>query len=332
MTIEKSLNAPALIDLHLHLDGSLPVPTVYALAKAQHITLPQDVESQLSVPQSCRSLKDYLDCFALPGSLLQTPEALAEAVYALQEDLLAQGLLYAEIRFAPQKHTDQGLTQREVIQAAVDGLSRSTFHAKLLLCCMRGEGNERENQETVELAPDFKDKGVAGLDLAGNEAAYPTRNYKKLFAAARETGMPFTIHAGEADGAISVRDALEFGASRIGHGLRSIEDAGLVRELARRGIAPELCPTSNLQTKAIATLKTYPLPHYLKQSVPATVNTDNTTVSRTTLRRELTLCAEEMGLSRADLLQTQCNAANVAFIDEAARKALENAVRAAYQA
>lgn len=282
-------NTCGLIDLHLHLDGSLTVNTVRELAHLQGISVDdQDAEllKRLQVGPDCKDLNEYLEKFSFPCSLLQTKQALTIAVSNLLEELREQGLLYAEVRFAPQLHTLQGLTQTEVVEAAVAGLEGSSLKANLILCCMRGEENRAENMETVEVAAKFLDRGVCAVDLAGAEALFPTENFEDVFCRASELGVPFTIHAGEAAGPESVRTALRFGARRLGHGVRSAEDPELLRELAERGVALELCPTSNLNTGIFDSLEQYPIFQLLEAGVKATVNTDNITVSGVTLSSE----------------------------------------------
>lgn len=300
-----------LIDLHLHLDGSLSLNTVKRLAKMQNINLDMtdgELIKKLTVDADCRDLNEYLTKFDFPLSLLQTADAISQSVYLLQEELKAQGLIYAEIRFAPQLHCRQGLSQDDVVRAAAEGLARSDFSATLILCCMRGADNHAENIETVNTAERYLGKGVCALDLAGAEGLYPTTDFEDIFALAREKGIPFTIHAGEADGADSVRAAVRFGAHRIGHGVRACEDAELMRELAEKGITLELCPTSNLNTCVCRNIREYPIKRLMDASVRVTVNTDNMTVSGTTVEREMRLLSETFG-----------------FDDETVRRLLQNA-------
>ena len=318
-----------MIDLHLHLDGSLSPQLVTYLAQRQGISLPAGdeagLESLLSVPADCESLNDYLRCFDLPVALLQTPEALTLAVRDLCARLEKQGLLYAELRFAPSQHTRRGMTQTQAVEAAIAGLPSGwegegwRFSSQLILCCMRG-GEEAANRETIHTAAEFLGKGVCAVDLAGAEALYPASAYKGLFAEAQSLGVPCTLHAGEASGPESVWQALEMGASRIGHGVRAGEDPSLLQELARRRIPLELCPTSNLQTKAVAGLEEFPIRSYLKQGIAATVNTDNMTVSRTSLKREFQLL-QSIGLTEEERRVLLENSVEAAFLSSE-RKAL----------
>jgi adenosine deaminase len=305
-----------LIDLHLHLDGSLSLDTVKRLAKMQAIHLDCDDASlmkKLAADADCRDLNEYLTKFDFPLSLLQTSDAISESVTSLCRELSEQGLVYAEIRFAPQLHCRRGMTQHDVVRAAVDGLKRSQFRAALILCCMRGDNNRAENIETVNTAAEFLGRGVCALDLAGAEGLYPTERFADIFALAREKGIPFTIHAGEADGAESVRTAVRFGASRIGHGVRAAEDEELLRELAQKGITLELCPTSNLNTCVFSDISEYPIKRLIDAGVRVTVNTDNMTVSGTTVERELKLLADTFGLDDETVGTLLKNAENAAF-------------------
>ena len=188
---------------------------------------------------------------------------------------------------------------------------------------MRG-GEEAANRETVDTAASFLGQGVCALDLAGAEALYPTREHAALFAHARSLQVPFTLHAGEAAGPESVRQALELGAQRIGHGVRAIEEESLLEELAQRQIPLELCPTSNLQTKAVPDLAHFPLRECLRRGLRATVNTDNMTVSRTTLSQEYAL----LGLTGEERRALLRNSVEAAFLPEEDKRSLWQRVEA----
>ena len=320
----------ALMDLHLHLDGSLSLDSVKELAMLQNIDIPNNDEvlrEMLQVSEGCRDLNEYLEKFDFPCSLMQTAAGISMAVANLEAELAAQGLLYAEIRFAPQLHTLKGMTQREVAEAAVKGKGKSMLRSGLILCCMRGSDNREENIETVRVAKEFLGKGVVAADLAGAEALFPTENFAELFALANELGIPFTIHAGEADGPASVYKALEFGAKRIGHGVRSLEDAGLVQRLAAEGITLELCPTSNLNTSMFDSYAAYPLRELMEAAVKVTVNTDNMTVSNTTVAAELQHLKEALGLTEEELQRLVWNAAEASFADEATKQWMKQEIK-----
>lgn len=316
-----------MIDLHLHLDGSLPVKTVLKLAKLQNIALPcedeETLRKYLAVSPSAKSLNDYLRCFDLPLMLLQSCEAVEIAVYELMCELKEQGIIYSEIRFAPQLHTKCGCTQREIIEAAITGLDKAQkdFNTKsnLILCAMRG-GSEEDNLLTVSLAAEYLGNGVCAVDLAGAEALYKTELYRNVFSLAARLCVPFTIHAGEADGVQSVKTAIEFGARRIGHGVAAVDDDELLDEIKRKNISIECCLTSNLQTKAVSKLENHPIKDFLRLGINATINTDNMTVSDTTVEKELSLLSGiAPEFSRETLMR---NAVNAAFLSDNEREEL----------
>lgn len=314
-----------MLDLHLHLDGSLSPPLVRELARMQGLPLPAEPERALRAPEDCADLNEYLQCFDLPLTLLQSAEALEMAARGLCEELRKQGLCYAEIRFAPQLHTRKGLTQRQAADAVCRGVQASGFPAQIILCCMRG-GADPVNRETLEVAAACMGAGVCACDLAGAEALYPTEQYAGLFARARSMQIPFTIHAGEAAGPASIRAALEMGASRIGHGVRAGEDDALLEELAVREVPLELCFTSNLQTRAVPSPEAFPLREYLRRGLCCTVNTDNMTVSGTSLAEEYAKLAT-LGLTGEEKVTLLLHAAQAAFLPEEKRRELVSRIK-----
>ena len=322
------MNPYALIDLHLHLDGSLSLESVRELAAMQNMEVERNdraLLTRLQVSPDCRDLNEYLEKFDYPCSLLQTSAALTKAVANLRRELTEQGLLYAEIRFAPQFHLNEGLTQDQVVEAAVAGLDGEGVKANLILCCMRMPNNHEINLETVRVAAKYLGRGVCALDLAGAEALFPTCDFAEEFALAKKLGVPYTIHAGEADGPESIRKALEFGASRIGHGVRCAEDEALMAELAKRGIPLELCPTSNLQTCIFPKIEDYPMGKLLDAGIRATLNTDNMMVSGVTLSSEMDQIAAF--LTREQLEQLVANSIDAVFADEETKQWLRRMAR-----
>ena len=323
-----------MIDLHLHFDGSLLPRTVLELAQEQGILLPaqepDELKLFLTAPENCKSLNEYLEKFDLPLKVLQTREAIRKAMYILVSSLKEQGMLYAEIRFAPQLHTKKGLSQERVVQAALLGmqeaLAGSFFRCKLILCCMRGADNREENLLTVRTAAAFLGRGVAAVDLAGAEALYPTADFADVFGLARELGVPFTIHAGEADGPESIEAALDFGASRIGHGVRAAEKPELLERLREQRIPLEMCPSSNVQTKAVPSLSRHPVLEFLRQGLCVTVNTDNMTVSDTTIEKEFGLLSRKLGMTAEERKKLLLNAADAAFLTSEERWRLKDVI------
>ena len=251
-------------------------------------------------------------------------------MYTLLCSLREQGMLYAEVRFAPQSHLRKGLTQEEVVKAAVLGMQEaaagSFFKAKLILCCMRGTDNLEANKKTIETAAAYLGRGVAAVDLAGAEALYPTADFEELFVYAKSLGVPYTIHAGEADGPESIEAALRLGAARIGHGVRAQEDEGLLALLKERQIPLEMCPTSNVQTKAVGSFREHPILKYLRSGLKVTLNTDNMTVSDTTIEREFSRLSGELGMTAEEHRQLLYHAADAAFLTEEERGRMKDVI------
>ena len=257
---------------------------------------------------------------------MQTKEGLSESVRLVADNIQSQGVIYAELRYAPQNHKLKGMTQEESIQAALDGLKKTSLKANLILCFMRGDGNEAENEETLELAKKYltKDGGVVGLDLAGAEGLYPTSKYKDLFGKAKEYGIPFTIHAGEAAGADSVKDALDFGAVRIVHGERSGEDKDVINTLKNKGIALEMSPTSSRLTHAIEDMTKYPFMEYLHNGIKVTLGTDDMGIERTTIAKEFEYMEKNYGLTYEEKKTLLLNSVDAAFTTDEVKKDLRN--------
>ena len=305
-----------LVELHLHLDGALSINNCRKLAEIQNIDIPNDdneLSNILMVSSNCHDLNEFLTKFKFPLSLLQTIEGIKESIKNLEEELKNQGIVYAEIRFAPQLHTNKGLTQEEVILSAIEGLNSSNLRCNLILCCMRGNDNKDANIETVKLAKKYLGKGICAIDLAGAEGLYPTRDFEDIFKYAKELDVPFTIHAGEADGANSVADAIRFGAKRIGHGVRSIEDANVIKSIIDNNITLEICPTSNICTSVYKSIKDMPIKYFIDNGINITINTDDPTVCNTKLKDELIKVKEAFNLSDDDIIKLEVNAINASF-------------------
>lgn len=310
-----------MIDLHLHLDGSLTPEFVLRQGALQQIPLPANtpeaLRPYLTVPENCPDLNTYLKCFDLPLSVLQTADSLASSVYELLQILAAEGVSYTEIRFAPQLHCRNGLSQEAVTEVALSGLTKGMkdfpIKAGLILCCMRFADNQKANFETVQTARTYIGKGVAALDLAGAEGLFPTENFVDIFRQANKWDIPYTIHAGEAAGPLSIRQALQLGATRIGHGVRCMEDPLLLEELIHRQIPLEVCPISNLQTKVFPDIKHHPILQLLDMGVCVTVNTDNRMVSDTCLAKEYDLLRTHLGMTDNQYDKLQENARKSAF-------------------
>lgn len=315
--IENEIDKMPKAVLHLHLDGSLRPETVYKWLKEQgkDVNLEQ-IKKDLMVDKDCRDLNEYLQKFDLPLEVLQTEEHIEQVTYELFEDLAKQNVIYAEVRFAPQLHTQEGLEYEAIVEAAIRGMEKAKkeheIDGNLILCCMRGEDNIVSNLRTVAVAKNYLNKGVCALDLAGAEALFPTSEFEDIFKLAKKLEIPFTIHAGEADGPKSIKKALEYGAKRIGHGVRCLEDVAVVMELIKKEIPLEVCPISNLQTRA--TGEDHPIEKLYRLGLRTTISPDNNTVSNTNIIEEYKWILENTSLTVEDLKQMNINAIRGAFI------------------
>ena len=308
-----------MIDLHLHLDGSLRPETVWSLLEKRGINNFSDIEELtncLRAPYDCKDLNEYLKCFDLPIKVLQTENEIISNVKELCETLGRQNMKYAEIRFAPMFSTKEGLSMDGVVEAAIEGIRlgerNSGIKAELILCCMRG-ATVSDNMQTVECARKYYGNKVCALDLAGAEGLFPTELYEDVFRKANAYDIPYTIHAGEAAGPDSIRKALELGAVRIGHGVRCVEDEALMEYLAKHEIPIEVCPTSNMQTKVFSNISEYPLRKILDAGIHATLNTDNMTVSGTDIERERKFCMDRLFLTEKDIALMEQYSIKAAF-------------------
>lgn len=236
------------VELHLHLDGSVRPETA---AKLLGIDI-AEARKNMIADDKCLDLNDYLTKFFIPGEVMQTKKNLELISEELAADLEEDGVIYAEIRFAPLKHVFKGLSLDEVVESVLKGLAKKSLKTNLILCMMRGD-KEEDNIKVVDLAERFLNRGVVALDLAGAESIYKTIDYKNLFVYAKGKNIPFTIHAGEADGKDSMKAAIDFGAKRLGHGVNAIFHKELLEEIRQKDILLEICPTSNVQTNVTLT-------------------------------------------------------------------------------
>lgn len=310
------------VDLHLHLDGSVRPSTLLDLARIQGVQLPAGDPQQLlpymQAGEDTGSLTEYLQKFGFVLPLLQTGEALERVAYETVESAAADHCLYIEVRWAPMLHTNGKLDADGVIRHVTDGLRRGEARfgvkARAIVVCMRHH-DEATNLRTVEAAARFAGQGVVAVDLAGDEAGFPPGPFRGVFAAAAGLGLPVTIHAGEAGGPGNVREAIEgLGAARIGHGVRIREDAAVVQLVRDRRIPLEMCPVSNIQTKAVSGWHDYPIRDYMEQGITVTVHTDNPTVSATTITREYRELAARFGFTPSELAAIALNGAEAAFL------------------
>lgn len=301
------------IELHLHLDGSCDIDYASKL-------LGKDVKDKLVVANA-NSLSEYLEKFELPISLLQDLDNIENFSYLLGKALEKDEVIYAEVRFCPLFHTKK-YTVDEVVDSIIKGFKRvPTIKINLIFCMMRHFSFD-ENMQIINLTKKFLGNGVVGIDLAGDEANYKTETFRNLFDVIRRENIPFTIHAGEADSYKSVISAIEFGAKRIGHGIRSIESNDVINKLISNNITLEVCPTSNIDTKAVDSIINHPIKALVDMGVLVTINTDNRTVSNTNLCKEYELLRENFGFTDEDFLKFNLNAIECAFISEEEKQEL----------
>ena len=308
-----------MIDLHLHLDGSLSKEDFIYLAKKEGIELGEEFPSNIYVPMDCPSLEEYLTRFDLPLLLLQTKENIEYAFSSLVNRLAELGLIYAEIRFAPLLHLQKGLTQLEVAKAAIKGMEKGLkdnpeFDANIILCCMR-HASEEMNMETIEVAHKLKGTKVVAVDLAGAEAMHPSSYYSRIFDKAKAYGLNITIHAGEATDSEEIMMALDNGATRIGHGVHLSLDPQTIARVKENHICFEFCPTSNLQTKSLKTYEDVPLKKFMDNGIIVTLNSDNMTVSNTDVIQETRQMIKTFGLSEKNVKNLCKNSINFSFSD-----------------
>ncbi|MFC5503447.1 adenosine deaminase [Lysinimonas soli] len=345
------------ISLHDHLDGGLRPQTIIELAEPLGIELPAATAPELAAwfaeKSDSGSLVEYLKTFDLTIAVMQTAEGLTRVAREFVEDLADDGVIYGELRWAPEQHLSRGLTLDETVEAVQRGIDEATdsvraaggwVRAGQLVSAMR---HLDRGTEIAQLALRHRDRGVVGFDIAGPEAGFPASRLSEAFDLLARACFPATVHAGEADGVESIREALVDGhALRLGHGVRIAEDITIERaddestfvSLGRvaqwvkdRGIALETSPSSNLQTGAIAawgdTLADHPFDLLYQLGFRVTVNTDNRLMSATSLTRELALLAETFGYGMDDLEAFQLNAAEVAFLPLEDREELVDRIR-----
>ncbi|MEO6461777.1 MAG: adenosine deaminase [Candidatus Eisenbacteria bacterium] len=292
-------------DLHLHLDGSLRPRTVWELAQEQGVRLPAKTAGELArklvAGPQVKSLGDYLKTFDITLSVLQVPEALERVSYELAEDCAAENVRHMEVRYSPILHQAQGLKLPAILEPVLAGLKRAEREFRLstgvIICGMRNI-SPRRSLELAKLAVAYKDRGVVAFDLAGEEKDHPAKDHQRAFRLIADHNLASTVHAGEGFGPPSIAQALhDCGAHRIGHGTRLREDPGLLHYVNDHRVPLEVCLTSNVQTRAVKSLKDHPFRQYLDMGLRVTLNTDNRTVSNTNLTKEYALAARAFRLS-----------------------------------
>lgn len=330
--VRRLVQAMPKAELHLHLDGCLRPQTALDLAAQFGIDAPRTWDGMFNALVARAhpgSQAELLKSFVLPLQLMQSPEALARITTELVEDKAADNVRYMELKWAPAVHLEAGLSLDDVI-ATVAAAAASAAHrlgvvVRLTVVAMRS-ADPAVNISVAHAAVRHRDVGVTGFDLAGAEAEHPDPTiHAEAFEVARAGGLGLTVHTGELldDGALVWR-ALDVRPSRIAHGACAASDPALVAELIARGVTLDLCPTSNVQAGTVATFADHPLVALLRQGVPVTINTDDTTISDITLSEEWLSCIRELGLTLPELWACNLHALAVAFVDEPTRSGLRS--------
>lgn len=299
------------VELHVHLDGSINLDLIKSLSGDNF----ENIKEKMVAPDKCADLKDYLERFDYPCDFMQSKDNLELVAKSLLNDLKKDNVIYAEVRFAPLKHMNIGLSIDEVINSVINGFKDNDLKVNLILCMMRNDSFE-DNMKVINIAKKYLNRGVCAVDLAGDETHYPTGDFKDLFKVSKDYGIPFTIHAGEADGASSVESAIDFGAKRIGHGIRCLEDNDLVNQIIDKNIHLEVCPTSNIQTNVVNSISEHPIRKLFDLGVNLSINTDNRTVSNTSLTNEYTLLRDNLNFGINDFIKCNINAINSSFLSD----------------
>ncbi|MFZ4775236.1 MAG: adenosine deaminase [Terrimicrobiaceae bacterium] len=318
---------PPRIDLHRHLDGNIRIQTILDLAEKNGITLPvnnvEGLRPHVTITSPHPGLLEFLEKFRWSMAVLATPDDCRRIARENVEDAKRERLDYVELRFSPWfMASAHRLNPEAVVEAVAAGIAEGVrdfgIPVNLIGILSRTFGPAVCFQELAALMT-CRDQ-LVGLDLAGDEAGFPARLFASHFEKARNAGLQITVHAGEAAGPESIREAIDLlGAARIGHGVRAIDDPALMEELSRRGIGIECCLTSNVQTSTVASYSVHPLRHFLQQGLLATINTDDPGISGITLDHEFEMAAPQAGLSPAHILQAKENAARLAWGGDFAR-------------
>lgn len=324
-------NGYPLVELHRHLDGNVRLGTVLDLGRTHGVDLPawtpEELRPWVQVTDPTPDLMAFIAKFDVLQQVMVDLDAVARIARENLEDAAAEGIDAIELRFSPYfMGVRTGLDPIDVTGAVCDAVAAARDEipvlAKLIVILSRTFGPETAEVE-LEAALRHRDHGVVALDLAGDEAGFPGEFFVDHFRRARDAGLHVIAHAGEADGAHSVRQAvLGLEAERIGHGIHAADDPEVMALLVERRIPLEICPTSNVQTSTVPSYREHPLPMFLERGIRATLNTDDPSISGIDLAHEFRVAREEMGLTEGDLRAMQKTALEAAFLTDEERETL----------
>jgi adenosine deaminase len=308
-------------ELHCHLDGSVRAETMLYLAREYGVDMPKSTAAELRefmLARDARNLDDYLARFDVTLSVMQHADALERIAYELAQDAHADGVLYLEVRFSPILNIRAGLQMHDVVESVVRGLARAErelgIMSRVIVCALR-HLDPSVSLELARLAVAYEPRGVVGFDLAGGEQDNPASRHAGAFDYARSHDLACTCHAGEGDGAASIREAIHTcGAHRVGHGTRLFEDRALLDFVNDRRIPIEICITSNVQTRATASYATHPVRQYFDAGLNVVLNTDNRLMSGTTLTDEYHHAACALRFTLPELARIALNGFESAFL------------------
>ncbi len=325
-----ALRAVPKVLLHEHLDGGLRPQTLFDLCRARGVEIPAEDPESLAQwmhdNANSGSLVRYLRGFAITCAAMATAEACERIAFEAAEDAREDGCVLAEFRMAPLLLEQYGMSGEAVMEALLRGLKRSPLACGLIVCAMRPESPERA-LEAARLAAHYRDMGVIGFDLAGAELGYPAAVHARAFALARDAGLGLTCHAGEAGGGENVMEAATLGVSRIGHGISVVrgdspeQTAQWVARARSLGLHFEVCPSSNVHTGAVSSLRVHPIRDMIEAGLSVSCSTDNRLMSGVTLSHELEALHARTGLSHPQLAGLMRAAAEASFLPRAARDA-----------
>jgi adenosine deaminase len=329
------LHALPKADLHVHLDGSLRPETLIELARAYDQPIPSfdaEVLRDHMYVRDARNLVDYLARFETTLSVLQTAEALDRVAYELAEDAARENVRYMEVRFSPVLNSRERLTMEEVVEATLRGLERARrdfgIRTSVIICALR-HMDPSTSLELARVAIEFKNRGVVAFDLAGPEYDFPPKKHIAAFRLAAHANLGLTVHAGEAFGPDSIRQALhDCHAKRIGHATRLFEDADLMAYINDFRIPLEICLTSNVQTRATPTFADHPARSYFDEGLVITLNTDNRLMSGTTMTEEFARAHEHLRFTWEELCTITRMGFESAFLAHAEKQSLLSTIDA----